>query len=223
MNRITLLLAAATFSHIFGYEHGGKFNPIFPLMFLGPGISGMLNIWGAALLFRTSTGMAIIGLLGSVTVGFGGLLAIYVMYVSMKQAKVQGDLKREALRQHRKQQREAQRGVGARVLGLDPDRLVELVLGGRDVAAASAIDARLVEHLQVRLRPGVVAELALQLLVLGGRRVPAAFPVPGLPAVGDLVGHMLRVFEADPCLPSSRHGRSMAAAPARGKLAGGPR
>lgn len=111
----TLLLASATFSHIFGYEHGGKFNPIFPLMFLGPSIVGMLNIYGSMLLFNKLGAMAAVGLLGNGIVGFGGMMAMYVMYVSMKQAKVQGDLKRDALRQHRKEQREAQRAARAAV------------------------------------------------------------------------------------------------------------
>lgn len=102
----TLLLASATFSHIFGYEHGGKFNPIFPLMFLGPGIAGVLNVFGAVARFGDSAGLALLGLLGSVIVGFGGLMAIYTMYVAMKQAKVEGDRKRQEMREYRKAQRQ---------------------------------------------------------------------------------------------------------------------
>lgn len=105
----TLLLAAATFSHIFGYEHGGKFNPIFPLMFLGPGIAGLLGVFGGATaLGGDSPGIAALGLVGTVVVAAGGLMAMYVMYVAMKQAKVEGDLKRAAAREARK----AQRGGG---------------------------------------------------------------------------------------------------------------
>ncbi|MEO2164517.1 MAG: hypothetical protein ABGY29_18565, partial [bacterium] len=108
----TLLLACATFSHIFGYEHGGKFNPIFPLMFLGPGIAGVLNIVGAMAMFGEAAGRAAFGLVGSVIVGAGGCMAIYAMYAAMKQAKVDGDIKREAQRADRKAQREAQRAAG---------------------------------------------------------------------------------------------------------------
>ena len=107
----TLLLACATFSHIFGYEHGGKFNPIFPLMFLGPGIAGVLNIVGAMAMFGEEAGRAALGLAGSVVVGAGGMMAIYAMYIAMKQAKVDGDIKREAQRAERKSQREAQRAA----------------------------------------------------------------------------------------------------------------
>jgi len=108
----TLLLACATFSHIFGYEHGGKFNPIFPLMFLGPGIAGVLNVFGAMALFGEQAGRAAMGLAGSLVVGAGGMMAIYAMYAAMRQAKAEGDIKREAQRAGRKAQREAQRAAG---------------------------------------------------------------------------------------------------------------
>jgi hypothetical protein len=108
----TLLLACATLSHIFGYEHGGKFNPIFPLMFMGPGIAGVIGIIGAAAQFANDAGRASLGGAGSVIVGVGGCMAIYAMYIAMKQAKVDGDIKREAQRAERKAQREAQRAAG---------------------------------------------------------------------------------------------------------------
>jgi hypothetical protein len=107
----TLLLACATFSHIFGYEHGGKFNPIFPLMFLGPGIAGVLNVFGAMAMFGQAAGRAALGLAGGVLVGAGGMMAIYAMYIAMKQAKADGDIKKEAQRLERKTQREAQRAA----------------------------------------------------------------------------------------------------------------
>ena len=44
--------------------------------------------------------------------GVGGCMAIYAMYIAMKQAKVDGDIKREAQRAERKAQREAQRAAG---------------------------------------------------------------------------------------------------------------
>ena len=119
----TLLLASATFSHIWGYEHGGKFNPLFPLMFLGPAIAGVLNVIGAAAAFGVEDhpGNPALGLVGSLIVGAGGMLAIYTMYVAMKQAKIEGDIKREQMRQYRKAQREAQRaeraGKGAQGAG----------------------------------------------------------------------------------------------------------
>ncbi len=109
----TLLLASATFSHIFGYEHGGKFNPLFPLMFLGPAIAGLLNVIGAVRGFSTNAGMSALVLVGSLVVAAGGVMAIYTMYVAMRQAKVEGDRKREELRAHRKAQREAQRAQRA--------------------------------------------------------------------------------------------------------------
>jgi len=105
----TLVLGGGTLVHIWSYEHGGKFNPIFPLMFLGPGIAGLLNVFGAMGMFHTDPAMAGLGLAGSVVVAAGGLYAMLVMYQSIRQAKVEGDLKREQLRQQRKAERDAQK------------------------------------------------------------------------------------------------------------------
>ena len=107
---LTLILATATFTHIFAYEHGGKFNPIFPLMFLGPGLAGLLNMFSiGAVMGGSASGMGMLGILGSVLCAAGGCMAMYAMYVAMKQAKEEGDRKREELRMARKAAREAQR------------------------------------------------------------------------------------------------------------------
>lgn len=99
---LTVLLAGATFSHIFGYEHGGKFNPIFPLMFLGPGIAGLLGIFGAVSALGGEDPLPVwLGLVGTVIVAAGGMMAMYVMYVAMKQAKVEGDRKKAEAREKR--------------------------------------------------------------------------------------------------------------------------
>ncbi|MEZ6017026.1 MAG: hypothetical protein R3F49_18055 [Planctomycetota bacterium] len=105
----TLLLGLATYAHILDYEYGGKFNPIFPLMFLGPALAGSFNLLGAFGAFSVSSTAALISIVGSVTVAAGGFMAIYTMYASMKQAKVEGDLKRAAQREARK----TERGTGA--------------------------------------------------------------------------------------------------------------
>lgn len=103
----TLLLGLATFAHILDYEYGGKFNPLFPLMFLGPAIAGSLQVFGAFSAFGESSTGALISLVGSITVAAGGCMAMYTMYESMKQAKVEGDLKRTAQREARKTERAA--------------------------------------------------------------------------------------------------------------------
>ena len=107
----TLLLAAATFSHIFGYEHGGKFNPLFPLMFLGPGIAGLLGIFGAVGRFGGDGNKPALlaGLVGLIIVGVGGMMAIYTMVVAMKQAKLEGDMKRTVALEKRKAARAARK------------------------------------------------------------------------------------------------------------------
>ena len=50
-----------------------------------------------------------LGLLGSLIVAAGGFMAMYTMFVSMKEAKVQGEIKAAAMREERKRQRAARR------------------------------------------------------------------------------------------------------------------
>lgn len=88
-----LLLAGFTFVHIFDYEHGGKFNPIFPLLFLTPALGGLLAIF--RVMADGPPGLAAL-LLGTVPVTVSGFIAMYTMFVALKQAKIEGDLKKEA-------------------------------------------------------------------------------------------------------------------------------
>ena len=107
----TLLLALATYAHILRYEYGGKFNPIFPLMFAGPAIAGTMQAIKAATQMGNH-GLVIVSLLGSLIVAGGGFYAMYTMFVSMKQAKIEGDIKKAQERERRKQERAARRAQG---------------------------------------------------------------------------------------------------------------
>ena len=107
----TLFLALATLAHVLAYEYGGKFNPIFPLMFLGPAIAGVLQALGAFGLMGKHP-LVPLGILGSLIVAGGGFMAMYTMFVSMKEAKVQGEIKAAAMREERKRQRAARRDQG---------------------------------------------------------------------------------------------------------------
>ena len=104
----TLLLALATFAHITAYEYGGKFSPLFPLMFVGPAVAGVFKFLEAASMLGDYA-LVLVGVVGAALVGAGGMMAIYTMYVSMKDAKVQGDLKKEAARERKRADREARR------------------------------------------------------------------------------------------------------------------
>ncbi len=88
-----LLLAGFTYVHIFDYEHGGKFNPIFPLLFLTPALGGLLAIF--RVMADGPPGLAAL-LLGTLPVTISGFLAMYTMFVALKQAKLEGDQKKEA-------------------------------------------------------------------------------------------------------------------------------
>lgn len=100
----TLFLALATFAHILAYEYGGKFNPVFPLMFLGPAVAGTLHVL-TAVSQRYDNPLKIIGILGSAVVGAAGIMAMYTMYVTMKQAKIEGDRKAAEARERRRAER----------------------------------------------------------------------------------------------------------------------
>ncbi|QDV07019.1 hypothetical protein Poly30_25380 [Planctomycetes bacterium Poly30] len=102
----TLFLGLATFAHIQAYEYGGKFNPIFPLMFLGPAVAGSLHVFTA---LGGDGSLKIVGILGSLIVAAAGIMAMYTMYVSMRQAKVEGDIKKAAERERRKNERSSRR------------------------------------------------------------------------------------------------------------------
>ncbi len=108
---MTLMLGMYAIEHIHGYEHGGKFNPLVPLLMVGPGIAGVLNllISSKAAFSNPHSGLGAIGLIGSVIVAAGGIFAIKIMIDSMKEAKVQGEIKKAAMREARKAERAAKR------------------------------------------------------------------------------------------------------------------
>lgn len=104
-----LLLGGFTFVHIYDYEHGGKFNPIFPLLFLAPAIGGFFAIF--RVIPDGGPGIAAL-LLGTLPVTAAGAMAMYTMYVALKQAKIEGDRKRQAQIEARKAARAARRSGG---------------------------------------------------------------------------------------------------------------
>ena len=100
-----LMWAAATFVHIDGYERGHRFNPIFPLLFSSHAVVGLMTV----LLQLRAENKNLILLLGALVVTAGGFFAIYTMFVAMKQAKIEGDLKKQAAAEARKAARAARR------------------------------------------------------------------------------------------------------------------
>jgi hypothetical protein len=107
---ITMILAMATTSHIYGYEHGGKFNPIFPLMFLGPAVAGVMQFLSIGNVASSDhSGVGYLGLLGSGICAAGGIMAMNIMRKAMKEAKEQGEKKAAIIREKRKADREAKR------------------------------------------------------------------------------------------------------------------
>lgn len=105
-----LALGIFTLAHIVGYINGGKFNPIFPLMFLGPAFAGLLNLVASFNIFsKPHVGLGALGLIGSVIVGGAGCFAMYVMGSSIKEAKEHGKRRQDEMRAARKAEREASR------------------------------------------------------------------------------------------------------------------
>lgn len=102
-----LILAGLTTTHIYDYEHGGKFNPMFPLMFLAPAIAGLMALLKV---FGGDVGIGqILGGLGAVPVSGAGWMAAYTMYVALKEAKAHGEAKRAQQAEARKAARAARR------------------------------------------------------------------------------------------------------------------
>ncbi len=103
-----LALGIYTLAHIVGYIGGGKFNPIFPLMFLGPAIAGVLNLVASIKVFgNPHVGIGVLGLIGSVIVGGAGCYAMFVMWKSIQEAQAHGKQLQEEKRLARKAEREA--------------------------------------------------------------------------------------------------------------------
>lgn len=91
--KILLLLGGFTWIHIYDYERGGKFNPIFPLLFLGAAITGLATIF--EVVNDGPPGLLAL-LVGTIPVTVAGFIAMYTMGVALKQAKTEGDQKKEA-------------------------------------------------------------------------------------------------------------------------------
>lgn len=108
--KLVLLLCLFTYTHIYDYEHGGKFNPIFPLMYLGGAIMGIGAVFND---IATPSGTKLepnyIAALGAVGVAIGGCMAMWTMYLAMKEAKAHGERKKAAAAEARKAAREARR------------------------------------------------------------------------------------------------------------------
>ncbi|MCA9001547.1 MAG: hypothetical protein KDB61_06465 [Planctomycetes bacterium] len=112
---LTLMLGMYAIEHIHGYEHGGKFNPLVPMLMLGPGIAGVLNLVSSIAAFKNPhSNLGALGLIGSVIVAAGGIFAIKIMIDSMKEAKAHGEVKKAAMREARKAEREAKRAAQAK-------------------------------------------------------------------------------------------------------------
>ena len=109
---LTMILAMATISHIYGYEHGGKFNPVFPLMFMGPAIIGLVNLLSAGHVFGGDhVIVGALGLIGSLVIAAGGVMAMLIMKKAMREAKVEGERKANLIREKRKAEQEAKRAA----------------------------------------------------------------------------------------------------------------
>ena len=100
---ITMLLGGLTFAHIVGYEKGGKFSPLYPMMFLGCALGGLASLVGA---INNGKWLAA---LGSAVITTAGVIAVYTIAVAMMQAKKDGDIKRASALEARKQARGAKR------------------------------------------------------------------------------------------------------------------
>jgi hypothetical protein len=107
----SLLLGAGTVVHIFAYRKGAHFNPLFPLLFLGPaflGTSIVLQTLGGG-----NLGAHLVELLGSLLSAGAGLFAVYTVVLALMAAKKEGDAKKAQALEARKAARASKRDVRA--------------------------------------------------------------------------------------------------------------
>lgn len=98
-----LAWGAAAWVHIYAFERGGKFNPLFPLMFLGHAAAGVLAVLSA---FQGED-VDLFAAIGGGIVAAGGFLAAYTIIEALRSAKSEGDAKKQAALEARKTARKA--------------------------------------------------------------------------------------------------------------------
>ncbi len=87
-----LAWGAITFVHISSYERGGGFSPIYPFVFLAPGLGGAVRFL-QILADKPIDPLAALGCALAVT---SGVIAVYTIGVALAQAKKEGDAKKAA-------------------------------------------------------------------------------------------------------------------------------
>jgi hypothetical protein len=103
-----MILAGLTLTHIYDYSHGGRFNPMFPIMFLAPALAGVMAL--LKVVGRGDIGIGeILGAAGAILVTVAGSMAAYTMYVALKEAKRHGEAKKAAQVEARKAARVSRR------------------------------------------------------------------------------------------------------------------
>lgn len=104
-----LAWAAFTWVHVFAYERWGQFNPLFALMFLGMFFAGVSRILaGIGIGFDGLPGVFAVA--GGAIVGAGGGLAAYTMVEALREAKREGDAKKQAAAEARRAARSGRGG-----------------------------------------------------------------------------------------------------------------
>lgn len=103
--KAVMILAVASIVHIYAYSKGAMFNPIVPIMFLGPAIAGVMSIPKVGINWWS---------LGALAVSAGGIFAVYTLGVALKQAKIEGEAKKAAMMEARKAARAAGKSPGPR-------------------------------------------------------------------------------------------------------------
>jgi hypothetical protein len=87
-----LAWGAVTFVHIASYERGGGFSPIYPFLFLAPGVGGLVRF----LQILADKPIDPLAALGCALAVVSGAIAVYTIGVALTQAKKEGDAKKAA-------------------------------------------------------------------------------------------------------------------------------
>ncbi len=96
-----LLIGGLTLAHIYAYQRGAHFSPLYPFMFLAPIMLGVPRL----ITYLAQRPLPLIPALGATICTAAGFFAVYTIVLAMMEAKKEGDAKKAAALEQRRNTR----------------------------------------------------------------------------------------------------------------------